>query len=132
MLGVVKTALNEALSNDALNIFITFSTKSKGVMISNELKTKYPDQMSIVLQNQFSELKVLDDLFSVCLSFSGKLEYIKVPFSSIAYFLDRECNFGLEFQPSDEDMQEDDLPEKKTGAKIVDISDMIKKNEGRL
>ena len=48
---------------------ITFKTQFPGVEIPNFLREQYPDEMMIILQHQFSGLKVKDDFFQVTLSF---------------------------------------------------------------
>ena len=79
------------------NFYITFNTQYKGVVMPDYLCEKYPDEITIVLQYQFWNLKVYDDRFSISLSFNGKKEDLTVPFKSISSFVDPYVKFGLQF-----------------------------------
>lgn len=87
---------------------ITFATKHSGCHISDKLHTMYPEEMTIILQYEFSELTVNDEGFSVTLSFGNVPENIYVPFSAVRFFVDPPSNFGLQFEVED------------TGLEIVD------------
>ena len=52
------------------HFYITFKTTAPGVNIPNRLKERFPDEMTIVLQNKFWDLKVTETGFTVGLSFS--------------------------------------------------------------
>ena len=82
------------------HFFITFDTNAPGVRISTRLKEKYPDQMTIVMQYQFWDLKVLDTGFEIGLSFNDIPEKLVVPFNAVRGFYDPSVNFELEFDVS--------------------------------
>ena len=91
LLGVVRSVLKDVSENGLQgeqHFFITFRTQADGVHIPKSMKERYPDEMTIVLQHQFDDLKVEDDSFSVLLSFSGKPERLIVPFKSLLGFVD--------------------------------------------
>jgi hypothetical protein len=67
------------------------------VRISQHLKSKYPEQMTIVIQHQFWDLKVTETHFEIGLSFSDTPEKLVVPFNAIRGFYDPSVNFELEF-----------------------------------
>ncbi|MFM2301865.1 MAG: hypothetical protein RLZZ84_1601, partial [Pseudomonadota bacterium] len=52
------------------HFYITFKTTAPGVDIPQHLRERFPDEMTIVLQNKFWDLVVADDHFSVGLSFN--------------------------------------------------------------
>jgi hypothetical protein len=79
------------------HFFITFLTNAPGVRISNRLRERYPEQMTIVLQFQYWDLKVSDTGFEVGLSFSDIPEKLEIPFSAVRGFYDPSVNFELEF-----------------------------------
>lgn len=83
------------------HFFISFITKYPGVKISDALVSKYPREMTIVLQYQFQDLMVTDEGFSVTLSFGGVKEPIYIPFASITTFADPSVQFGLQFREVD-------------------------------
>ena len=65
--------------------------------ISQHLKSKYPEQMTIVIQHQFWDLKITESLFEIGLSFSDVPEKLVIPFNAIRGFYDPSVNFELEF-----------------------------------
>jgi len=99
--GVIRKVLSEVAVTGYLpgdhHFFITFLTEAPGVRISTALKERYPEQMTIVVQHQFWELKVTESLFEIGLSFSDKPEKLVVPFAAIRGFYDPSVNFELEF-----------------------------------
>ena len=56
----------------------------RGVTLSDRLKQAYPEEMTVVLQHEFSDLTVDDDAFYVRLSFGNIPETIRVPFNAVA------------------------------------------------
>jgi uncharacterized protein len=99
--GVIRKVLTEVAATGRLpgdhHFFITFLTGAPGVRISQHLKAKYAEQMTIVVQHQFWELKVTDSLFEIGLSFSDTPEKLVIPFNAIRGFYDPSVNFELEF-----------------------------------
>src|ERR1044072_7963539 len=97
--GVVRKVLAE-LAKTGLpgehHFFISFITKAPGVRISQRLLDQYPNDMTIVLQNQFWDLKVNETGFEVGLSFDDKPETLVVPFNAIKGFFDPSVQFGLQ------------------------------------
>lgn len=99
--GVIRKVLTEVGATGRLpgehHFFITFLTGAPGVRISQHLKAKYAEQMTIVIQHQFWDLKITDTLFEIGLSFSDTPERLVVPFNAIRGFYDPSVNFELEF-----------------------------------
>ncbi|TIX88747.1 SspB family protein [Rhizobium sp. P44RR-XXIV] len=99
--GVIRKVLTEVGATGRLpgdhHFFITFLTGAPGVRISQHLKSKYPEQMTIVIQHQFWDLKITESLFEIGLSFSDVPEKLVVPFNAIRGFYDPSVNFELEF-----------------------------------
>ena len=101
--GVVRKVLAE-VSRTGLpgdhHFFISFATRAPGVRISEELLKQYDKEMTIVLQNQYWDLKVTESAFEVGLSFNGQPEILVIPFSAIKGFFDPSVQFGLQFDPA--------------------------------
>lgn len=98
--GVMRKVLTEVARTGLPgnhHFFITFLTGAPGVRVSSRLRERYPDQMTIVLQYQFWDLKVTDSGFEVGLSFSDVPEKLEIPFSAVRGFYDPSVNFELEF-----------------------------------
>ena len=99
--GLVRRVLTDAakkgLPGDH-HFFITFDTRHDAVRLSQRLREQYPDEMTIVLQHQFWDLKLSDEAFEVGLSFSGVAERLYIPFEAITAFADPSVQFALQFE----------------------------------
>lgn len=98
--GVMRKVLQEVMRTGLPgnhHFFITFLTGAPGVRVSSRLRERYPEQMTIVLQYQYWDLKVTDIGFEVGLSFSDVPEKLEVPFAAVRGFYDPSVNFELEF-----------------------------------
>jgi hypothetical protein len=78
---------------------IAFKTQAPGVVVPAAIKSRFPDEMSIVLQHEFWDLVVREDAFEVSLNFSRKPERLTVPFDSITGFTDPSVPFGFKLEP---------------------------------
>lgn len=98
--GVVRKVLTDAaregLSGEH-HFYISFRTEAPGVRMSQRLREKYPQEMTIVLQHQFWDLGVTEHSFEVGLSFSGVPERLLIPFDALSGFFDPSVQFGLKF-----------------------------------
>ncbi len=83
------------------HFYISFTTTHPGVKISDQLKSRYPKEITIVLQHQFWDFHVEDQRFHVTLSFGGIPEKLTVPFAALTAFADPSVKFGLQFQQPD-------------------------------
>ena len=100
ILNVLKQILTDVEQNGLFgdqSFYISFPTNAKGVMLSKAIRQKYPQEITIVLQHQFRNLKVSDEKFTVNIVFSGVEEKVEVPFNAITSFLDPIANFGFQF-----------------------------------
>jgi hypothetical protein len=99
--GVVRKVLIDA-GKDGLpgehHFYISFRTDYPGVRLSQRMREKYPEEMTIVLQHQFWDLGVTEHAFEVGLSFSNVPERLLIPFDSIVGFFDPSVQFGLKFE----------------------------------
>jgi len=83
--GVVRAALRRANAPGGLpgahHFYLTFKTGAAGVEGPEELLSRYPDEMTIVLQHQFWDLEVGDETFGVTLKFGGRPQSLVVPYA---------------------------------------------------
>jgi len=110
--GVVKQAIEEVMAEGLTgdhHFYITFLTDYPGVKIPDYLRDRYPGEMTIVLQYQFSDLGVDDERMHVTLSFNNVPERLEIPLQAISIFADPSVNFALQFQPLGEAIEEADL-----------------------
>lgn len=110
--SVIRKVLTEVAATGHLpgdhHFFITFLTGAPGVRISQHLKSKYPEQMTIVIQHQFWDLKITESLFEIGLSFSDTPEKLVIPFNAIRGFYDPSVSFELEFDVAAGEEEEED------------------------
>lgn len=103
VLGEIERGGSELPGNH--HFYITFKTGASGVSIPAHLKERFPDEMTIVLQNKFWDLEVRPDGFTVGLSFNQIPAKLEIPFAAITAFVDPAVDFGLQFQASSEEME---------------------------
>jgi uncharacterized protein len=99
--GVVRTVLADAAKKGLPgehHFKITFNTTAPGVKLSERMRSRYSQEMTIVLQHQFWDLIVTEPAFEVGLSFGGIPERIGVPFDAITAFFDPAVQFGFQFE----------------------------------
>ena len=107
----IETAMRQvvvqAIAHVAVNglpgdhhFYLTFRTDHPGVVIPPRLRAQYPQEMTIVLQHQFWDLKMDDEagLISVGLSFGGVPASLVVPLSAVTGFADPHVRYGLRFR----------------------------------
>ena len=136
---VVGRVLHEVEKGGGLpgghHFYITFLTKMPGVQIPKHLVERFPDEMTIVIQHRFWDLKVTKDGFSVGLSFGGVPSTLVVPFAAVTDFVDPAVDFSLKFQsnaasdvPEEHDEAENDVPvaPAEDGSNVVNV-DFTKK-----
>jgi hypothetical protein len=101
--GVVKAALKRAAAPEGLpgahHFYITFKTDAAGVSGPPDLLTKYPDEMTIVLQHQYWDLAPGETFFSVTLQFGGQPKRLSLPYAAVTRFYDPSVQFLLQFEP---------------------------------
>jgi hypothetical protein len=99
--GVVREALRVAETTGLPgehHFYIAFNTRHPGVGLSEKIAQRYPREMTIVLQHQYWNLRVLEDRFEVELSFDNVPEQLVIPFDAVKGFLDPAVQFGLQFE----------------------------------
>jgi hypothetical protein len=99
--GVVRTVLADAAKKGLPgehHFKITFNTNAPGVRLSDRMRARYPQDMTIVLQHQFWDLTVSETIFEVGLSFGGVTERVAVPFDAVTAFFDPAVQFGFQFE----------------------------------
>lgn len=126
--AVVGRVLSQVGSTDGLpgdhHFYITFKTQAVDVVIPPHLVAKFPDEMTIVLQNRYWDLKVEADYFSVGLSFNQIPSTLVIPYSAITAFVDPSVDFGLQFHVDDSEWDEiladeDESPAANTRPEII-------------
>jgi len=102
--AVVGRVLRSVESSGSLpgnhHFYITFHTRAAGVEIPKHLLDRFPEEMTIVIQNRYWDLLAADDHFEVGLSFNQVPAKLIVPYAAVTAFVDPSVNFALQFQVS--------------------------------
>jgi hypothetical protein len=144
--GVVKAALRKAAAPGGLpgehHFYITFKTQAPGVSGPPEVLSKYPDEMTIILQHQYWDLAPGETFFTVTLKFGGQPKRLSIPYTAVVRFFDPWVQFGLQFEAADleasplvetedaatdEPLADDAAPAVEPAAKVVSLDQFRKK-----
>jgi uncharacterized protein len=99
--GVVREALRRVEKQGLIgahHFFLTFKTRFPGLEIPDFLREQYPEEMTIILQHQFSGLKVKEHHFEVTLTFRKLPATLVIPYEALTAFFDPGVQFSLQFR----------------------------------
>ena len=116
LVDVVKHALKKTSEYGISNghhFYITFDTTNPKNKIPEYLKKDYPKTMMIVIENEFWNLKVEQEYFSVDLKFKGKIDHLNINFSTLKTFVDPSVSFTLNLDIEDKIISKKPKDEKK-------------------
>ena len=102
--GVVLSTLRSVEAHglpSGHHLYISFMTDFPGVEIAATLHDEFPDEMTIVLQNQFWNLKVSDTTFRVTLNFKKIPHELVIPVAALTGFADPHAEGSLRFGKGD-------------------------------
>ena len=134
--GVMRAALERVLAEGlpgAHHFYITFKTRAVGVSVAPDILAKYPEEMTVVLQHQYDDLRVEPERFSVKLRFGGMPKSLVIPYSAITRFYDPSVQFLLQFEAPeiseavDEPTPPEPTPPSDDGPKVVSLDQFRKK-----
>ena len=130
MLNMVRDILKK-VSKDGLpknhHFLITFFSNSKGVIIPDWMKEKYPDKMTIIIRNWFENLSVSEKQFEISLNFNNNVERLIIPFNSIELFADPSVDFAISFNQVNSIERSETENDKETNNKINTKKDELSK-----
>ena len=98
--GVVVKILEDVSQNGLKgdhHYYVAFRTHDEGVKIPPQLKARYTDEMTIVIQHRYWGLNIQKDYFEIGLSFEQKPELLVIPYDAIIGFVDPSAQFALQF-----------------------------------
>lgn len=82
------------------HFLIAFRTDHPGVRVPQFLRDMYPDEIKVMLQHQFWDLAVDEDVFAVTLSFNAARQRLTIPFAAVTTFVDPSVELVLRFEAS--------------------------------
>lgn len=115
---VLKMVQKDGLPGDH-HLYLTFRTDAEGVDVSEAIRGRWPEEMTIVLQHQFWDLEVYAERFSVTLSFADVPQKLGIPYAAITAFADPSVKFGLQFMHQTDAVDETDEAPAPTAAASV-------------
>ena len=136
--GVVRGALERAATPRGLpgehHFYISFRTDYPGVSVPEDLAARYPEEMTIVLQNQFWDLLPGPEQVSVTLQFSGQPKALVIPYEALTRFYDPSVQYLLQFTPAAPPARPAPVPDRTNeprpaadGPKVVSLDQFRKK-----
>ena len=99
--GVARKALERARDEGLPgehHFYLSFRTDDPRTGISEALRARYPEEITIVLQHQYWDLVIDEAGFAVTLTFASVAERLEVPWGALTAFHDPSVQFGLQFQ----------------------------------
>ena len=129
--GIVREVI-QRVSDEGLpgehHFYITFRTDHPLAELPEAIAAKYPSELRIVLQNQFTNLFVDDFGFHVTLYFGGIPTPLYVPFDALMSFVDPHVKFALHFEPKgmsplEQELEQEEEPEPEQGEKATTATD---------
>jgi hypothetical protein len=114
------------------HFYVAFKTRAPGVDIPRHLVERYPDEMTIVIQHRYWDLKVDDEGFQIGLSFNQVPARLRIPYAALTGFFDPAVNFALQFQPGEAappaaTAEADPAPDDAPGGNVVALDRFRKK-----
>jgi hypothetical protein len=101
------------------HFFITFDTRHPDAKLADWLKSRYPDEMTVVMQHWYDGMEVDPDGFAITLNFGDTPEPLYIPFDAIRTFVDPSVEFGLRFET--QDGEDDDLDEDEADGEAEEL-----------
>ncbi|MFQ3665304.1 MAG: ClpXP protease specificity-enhancing factor SspB [Sphingomonadaceae bacterium] len=99
--GVVRRVLQDVAASGGLpgshHFYIAFRTRYPGVDIPPHLVERYPEEMTVVLQHRFWDLRAEEEHFEVGLTFNQVPARLRIPYAAISGFQDPAVSFFLHF-----------------------------------
>lgn len=88
------------LGNSSVAYYITLKTASAGVELPLSIRKKFPETVSIVLQNQYLNLRTTPEEIKVDLWFYGEKHSVVIPYESIISIASPQLELTISRDPS--------------------------------
>lgn len=85
-----------------LSYYVTLDTRDDRVLIGDDLRSKYPEYITLVLQNSFRELQARQEGVSVVLTFGGAERTIAFPYAAVRRLHVPEIGVTIALEPQTE------------------------------
>ncbi len=134
MRGLIREVMGQVANQGlpgAHHFFITLNTRHPEVAMADWLRSRYPDEITIVIQHWYDNLEVDADGFAITLNFGNQREPLYIPFDAITTFVDPSVEFGLKFEThldegeEDEDGDDDEAPMEEAEAEAPRTGEVV-------
>lgn len=85
-------------SDKTISYYIALDTRHESVLLGDDLKSDYPEYITLVLQNAYRKLEARNEGFSVILAFGGIERTIAVPYDAIQVIRVPEIGLLISFE----------------------------------
>ena len=96
--------------------FFVIQFQTPKATIPDFVRTKYPQEMTIILQYQFQDLTLTANAIEVVLTFGGIASNIVIPYETLMVFANPSSGLGLTFP-----MIKEEEPKSTQGAEVIDL-----------
>jgi hypothetical protein len=86
-------------SDKSLSYYVTFDTRHPNVLLGDDLHAKYPEYITLVLQNAFREPRAREGGASVILAVSGIERTIAIPYEAMRVIRIPEIGVSIHIEP---------------------------------
>lgn len=86
-------------ADKSLSYYITIDIRHPDVLIGDDLKARYPEYITLVLQMAFRELQVRESGVSVILTFGGVERTVAIPYDAIRQIQIPEAGISIRIDP---------------------------------
>ena len=124
---VLKIIDKEGIVNGH-HLYITFMTNHPKVVIPSWLKEKYPNEITIIIQYEYYNLKIFKNYFSITLSFNNIKADLKIDYDAIISFADPQANFGLKIKDNENVQKNVRKLRKSKKNNVIDFNNYKKTN----
>jgi len=80
-------------------VYVTFDTRHPNILLGDDLHAKYPEYITLVLQNAFREPQAREGGASVILAFSGIERTIAIPYEALRVIRIPEIGVSIHIEP---------------------------------
>lgn len=70
-------------ADSSLSYYLTLTTRHPDLVLGDDLLQQYPEQIILVFQNSYWDMRAYSSFFSAALSFNKKKRTVKIPYESI-------------------------------------------------
>lgn len=88
------------LGNSPYSFYLTLRSSDEGVQLPDPIAAKFPETVSLVIQNQYEDLRVTESELRVNLWFYGEKDTVVIPIKSLLHIASPELGFTINHDDS--------------------------------